>query len=673
MLQLVAARESRIVALDQLLAAPLSSCAMVSTGRETLPVLAISRTPEGALALVDWRADLAESDSPKFDDICLNTGSILDSSLSAEFQAPQQSKLVARWIELSSVAEGGGCLISFNCLREYPECAVLSHHWSPVHQEAAAGKGKDAKASKATKERESTSKPALPQPSEYLSLPPSALAIHTGDASPSTIPLLVFLQSDVTEAESEELQTAFVVVQELVSDRSSVPASFRIEVETAAALPMVSRTIHIPVREGSEGRVVLRLRALSPASLRVDFRCPYPMQLGHIDVLWTAIGGACSRFEGETPPTKALSEQIILRAQISASEEVESSSQELSVVVFHVHDRHLANRVSLLVTDESGMEGESLASLEGSLIATTRHPRLLVARCLATNTDLPSVKWTLYILSKQRVQVKSLIPDAPPQRFSGGYIPNNRLLLFRDVISVDKSSQPLALRLGTSATSMRSASVDDKHSDNLHASIALRLCIYTKIGKKLLCELKGIDILTLYWLPLDQLLSQEDPAVATIIDKSRDKKEKTKKALVTEVLDLLFECFLDECAMSMPSNWRSPLPHSFDLAVGEDAERALEWNLDLIVGKVHRVGHDITDLERFHATKREWEERSASRTERAQAALAYFVAGRHMMSDGVSSENKEESVSLLSQALGKDASEMNTYEDALLEAYLAVI
>ena len=662
-LGLIAARESKILALDRELTGAISKCFMVNTGLEMLPVLATSFAGDASSVLVEWTAEVWRSPESHEGTLEAYQNFGIDDSLSMEFCAPRQSKVESKWVDLNFVAEHEGCIITWDCLTEYTECARLSCHWNPVvHEPSTLGKGKDQKA-KTNKEKE-PSKSVHPLLCEYAPQQPSILAVNIGGSKPNNIPLLIILQADVTQSENEKLQKATVVLEELRFDTYE-PISFRIDIDTSAALPLVSKIIEIPIspRLPFDDNLLLHLRFLSPVSLSVSFRSRFPLKVGDIGSIWSTLGQEYTRLDGEVLPTKAYTEQLLFRAMFSttAENEVDSFHEEPIVVVLHTSDRNLTSRVSILIADESGLDGQSLASLENSVVSAKQVPQLLMARCLPSPNDLPSFKWTLFLMSKQRLQFKSWLPEKPPQRYSGRYVPNNKMRLFRDVISIEKTSQPAALRLSASISNYETEG--KSCTDNFYGCVALKLKIYGKGGENLLCELRGNGAISLFWLPVE-LLSTDDTGASSSPNEKMREKNKTRKPPAPEVLEFLLECSIDEDAMIIPNVWRSAAPPVFDLSISENVEQTFTWNLDLLAGKVHRVGYDTTDIARFSALKNEWEQKDPSRSDRAQAALAYFTNAHNIGA----AEKKVERLSLLSQALSKDAAELGAYEEALAEA-----
>ena len=153
---------------------------------------------------------------------------------------------------------------------------------------------------------------------------------------------------------------------------------------------------------------------------------------------------------------------------------------------------------------------------------------------------LPAFRWKLVVLGHRPFDEPSLPPSTTPailhsplQRYRGVYKDNNSLTIFRDILSVDKTSFPLALRiamaplpLSTVTPSSSSASQnnnsnsnnnDDVHDHyNYHKShqpplnvseeLMFVVRLYRKDDRQLVSETRARGIAQLYNLPLADFL-----------------------------------------------------------------------------------------------------------------------------------------------------------------------
>jgi hypothetical protein len=545
--------------------------------------------------------------------------------------------------------------------------AALSLHWAPAAAELLVS----------PKGQKSTGKDKVPEPlgspkgqkpvfkeksvtpvvCEYSPANPSLVVLDLSERDllygEGYVDLSVVVMADVIEGGASGAGDRVVLVlQELPgADPHKDCFGARLELNSSETpLRLSLHTVRVPTRIASRGKVVLWVRLLTSASVFVGFRSRVPVVAGDAESLWSRhLGGHCVSKEGDSPATAKGTEQLAFRMRLS-SESAEGSDTVLAFM--HIASPAASLRVGLLLTDSSGRGGEPLARLSGGCFTlSSADTVLLIARCLESVDDIPAFKWSVLLLSRHELRCEMLPLDRGVVRYSGSYVPNNRLRIFRDVLSLEKGSNPLAIRVTLGQAG---------GGDDVDKWLVLR--IFRKADKCLVLEATARSSVSLYCLP-EELFARDEPAVEK--DKPKDRKDKQpKKGPAAETVDLVVECTVDERAMAVPGTWRAPTPAVYDADAPADAPRVFPWSLDILCGTVARMAHDISDLERFHAMKAEWEDRSVGRGDRAAAARAY-LSTRQQLGGDPSLTTAAETVALLGNALEKDLVELRAAEDIL--------
>ena len=378
--------------------------------------------------------------------------------------------------------------------------------------------------------------------------------------------------------------------------------------------------------------------------------------IGPAETIWKNLGKPCLVRDGECEATRPSMEQIVCRAPLLLAADGDDDSESPALVFFYVSNRDIANAISLLMlcdarSDVTEEIGYALPTLQGNIISLYAKPnrvKTLIARCYGLENGIvpiPSFTWKLLVLSNKSI-VEPVRPFYEPplnQRYSGSYYPNNKLLLLRDVISVDKQTFPLALRLKISNTS----TIPDGDGSNgaIDPDDVCLVCkLYRASDRKLICEFAGRTLLQLYDIQIRDYLpdGEAEPAYAPPAadakgkapPKKDDKKGKGGGSPGDDGCKILLEVLLDESRMVIPTDWRSKYPFVFDSQLAqastEDASRIskLNWQIEVLGGNVLEMSHDTYDLERYANQKNQWEDSMEGRSERAMAALSYYQERR---------------------------------------------
>ena len=447
-----------------------------------------------------------------------------------------------------------------------------------------------------------------------------------------------------------------IVLQELRTDNKE-PLVMRIELSPAAKIPITRTTFHIPCdRIERSGKLVFWVRIFSKASLHLRVACAVPVVVGDVEDVWAGLGGSVLVREGEAAPSRANTEQLLFRVplQICASESPErmgvlfegggtgtggdaceldplpgsgagaggggggglEDRKDCFVTAFlHIPDRKAARSVSILLGASKG-ETVSLPRIDGNYYLLSGPPsclRTLIGRCFVgdahnrtpSSAMLPAFKWKLVVISWVPLETPTPASLSPSivrglqQRYRGVYRPNKRLILFRDVYSLDPLSFPLALRITTLPLRSTSLVVETLSSSssgsgrgsigpsngpsegdlclNIAEDVSIIVRIYRKSDRQLVSESRARGVVQLYQIALEGLLLPQDHAPVSAPDTpTKPRKAPSKKAgdiktalgkknSVGDEVEFILECSLDETAMVVPPHWHSRVPFSFSL------------------------------------------------------------------------------------------------------------
>jgi len=494
-----------------------------------------------------------------------------------------------------------------------------------------------------------------------------------------------------SEVEVQFLPDTVLVLQELRTDMED-PYIIRVQLGTHR-LPINRVTVHIPVEQLPPKPMLFWVRLFSISSLYCSIHCSAPVTIGPAEQIWESVGGKTTVFTGETAPTPIGIERMFFRLPLKGENSITSaltcdsdviqeateetfstvSSEDMAICYLSIIQKDVTPYVSILLRDDATKNKMPLPLLDGNMIPiSSGHMKTMFGRCFHATAHLPGFTWKLLFLHQQPIAAVPSPQINCLQRFQGVYRPNNRLLLFRDILRVETHSFPFALRISTS-------SLPDIIEDiNVEEDLCLLVKTYRKADRKLVGEFRSRGVVHMYkvedtgFLPDPVIETEAEIIEASQLDngkrrtstqkgnikpvpvpKKDDKlKKDLKKVETTDFIEVLIECYLDETAMNIPHHWRSRFPFEFstinsiDPEMLDSSQNDLEahdftksftssdngrlpsdpqfiWNLDVLSGNILGVSHDTYDLERYTAMKNAWEAAQEGREEQATAAVSY--------------------------------------------------
>ena len=427
-----------------------------------------------------------------------------------------------------------------------------------------------------------------------------------------------------------------VILQEIRTDGAE-PYVMRAELSSAARIPLTRTTFHIPSERAdkSTGRMVFWVRLFSEASVHMFISSLAPVVLGEAEEVWSGMGGSVLVREGEAAPPRHHTEQLLFRVPLqlespgkSCNDESEKNGNKESVAkpllhysphassnsskdsqtehqvtaFLHISCREVARSVSLIL---SSGEAVSLPRIDGNcFLLSSRGNTVMTGRCYVSDCAhrvLPAFKWKLIIissvaLSELTASTSTSIVKALQQRYRGYYRPNDRLMIFKDIYSIDSATFPIALRISLDSLSVSSTSTLDileglgqgqglEDGQGANTSINMEdvyfiVRLYRGTDRTLIAESRGRGVLQLYHISLDSLLSTtlpeqvNTPNLETLVKSRKVSAKKTcdlkgtglgRKNLQGNEVELIVECTVDEGAMLVPPLWRSRIPFNFNI------------------------------------------------------------------------------------------------------------
>ena len=702
--------------------------------------------PGAVKLLVDWETSpppplpimtqLSPEDAAK--------DSILDRMKREAPSLPLSTILQMRWITVQYLVDNGAFCFSFDTMVRSPKKAVLGWHWcapsgSLADSKAAKdvkGRGKDAKVGGAS---ETSSDPCV----DPGSLPPvllklssaaffvpaesalsaTAMIISAKDAeaqaaidaqagqlehfsfSPTVmkplsthLSLSVMIHADLP-TETLNIPSDVVVVLQEVRSHGEEPLVLRVELSARTGIPMTRSTYHIPAdRINPVEPMLFWVRMFTQASVYLSFGCSVEIAVGEAQSIWQDMGRSVLVREGEASVTCPATEQMLhkiplqLQAEEVSDENSSGDADDVALFFLHVANRNIAKCVSAMVLgDRRASQTEQayfMPRLEGVMIPISSSvPRQVVARVYPPDdglTPIPAFPWKAIVLSRKPLiePIAEVQVGAVVSRYSGKYHPNHDLVLFRDILAIDKNSFPAAVRIamdslvvGPAAVMSSNTSPEEVPEPLTAAAVALvgldlkeGICIvlrtYRKSNRKLIGEYRGRGIMQVYNIAIDGFLEDgeeppapipagaaPDPKAKGAPPKKDDKKGANGGApAAVEGVEIIFECKVDETAMQVPAEWRCRLPYTFDSVLASEAVQAdvnvpvidasslavlplhtvapvapkFGWQMDMLAGIVTSSRHDVTDLEEFANIKNAWEDAQEGRATKAAAALAHY-------------------------------------------------
>ena len=504
---------------------------------------------------------------------------------------------------------------------------------------------------------------------------------------------------DVAEgSHTEEVRDpeAVLVLQELRTDGEE-PLVMRIQLGSSMLVPLTRATFHIPLAKVPHAPFVFWVRLFSRSSLHLTVHCGAPVTLGSAADLWTSMGGKVLTMSGECSATPAETERLLFRIPLSldCDKDNESSLETLNdnaICFVNLSRKDLSSVVSLLTYDDFTHDVTPSARLEGCVVALSgKSAKTVIGRCFHPTRSLPSFNWKFLLLHQHPVSSPPPAEIRNIKRFRGLYRPNNRLVLFRDVLCVEPTSPPLALRVSVSALT-DGLGMENEELESIGESTALVVRTYRKSDRKIVSEYNARGIVQMYKIDLEGFYPDTDEN-GSIVSLQRQasynkphrrssntstvsasspavKKEGAKKDVVRakkdlkESVEIIVECALDLRAMVVPASWRARTPYEYcpdktvaaaiaEVEVGDSLSTTgsspclsrvpsvplvpiFQWTMDILGGAVLSVSHDTYDLQRLAAMKNSWEDASEGREERAYAAASYLQERKKLLTLGIS-------------------------------------
>ncbi len=738
--QQIALREQQINEINSKLGSPFSEgFVLVTTNSagavQIHPILAISYASHDAEGddfremklLVQWKIEKTVKQLE--DERMLNNTSLTPYLGGLDQPSPPSTQICMEWISMKDLVTHSSYIYSVNTLTTVSSREALGWHWLASTAALDAGKGKDAK-----KGAKVEATPVTSEAVDQGAMPPVLLSIDTASffSIQSTQPnddseaaaaiaaqqdelasvtnnityvpkaayltVSVYIHGDMLQAPvTDDNSSTVIVLQELRFDGAADPLVMRIELSGKSSIPYTRGTFQIPYAKVSPTQPLLFwVRLFSTSSVYMTFGASVNFAIGPAETIWKNLGKPCLVRDGESEATRPSKEQIVCRAPLLLAADGDDDSESPALVFFYVSNREIANAISLLmlcdarsdVTDEIGY---ALPTLQGNIVSLYTRPnrvKTLIARCYGLENGkvpIPSFTWKLLVLSNKSI-IEPVRPFYEPplnQRYSGSYYPNNKLLLLRDVISVDKQTFPLALRFIVSNTS--TIPTEDGSNAAIDPDDVCLVCkLYRASDRKLICEFAGRTLLQLYDIQIRDYLpdGEAEPVYAPPAadakgkapPKKDDKKGKGGGSPGDDGCKILLEVLLDESRMVIPTDWRSKYPFVFDSQLAQASTEGvskiskLNWQVEILSGNVLEMSHDTYDLERYANQKNQWEDSMEGRSERAMAALSYYQE-RKLLNENATNEPVTLTDALLEKlgtALEKELAIVKSREELLL-------
>jgi hypothetical protein len=659
----------------------------------------------------------------------------------------------SEWLTINELVERNAVVFNFNTKLRTPNSAALGWHWQPCNEivggkDSKGGKGKDKSdlqvdvlcedrgalpavllkinsSSFFTKEEVPESTPeekeikeAIEAQSEALGSSEQDLTKYTPNSSHLSVALLICADLTADEATGDvltkrELSDGVVVVLQELRDDGKEPIVLRFELGKDSFLPMSRTTFHIDAnRLNPTTPSVFWVRLFTKASVYLTINSGAEVSVGPAETIWGDLGKKLFVKEGTTLGVRPFSEQLLFRVPLNLEIIDDNENDSDSIIVFlQISEREIASTVSLLIqadyNAENGEESFVLPRLNGNVItmcSSLKKVKTLIARCFPGNNGnsaIPEFNWKLICLSNKAIKEPKLYNEQIlSQRFSGFFYPNNKLIVFQDVISVDKDSFPLALRLTLENLECDENNSEDKPKYDVSEDTVFIVKTYRKSDRKLIGQFVAQGMIQLYDIQIDNYLedSEEAPGGVPQLDakgkpivKSDPKGGKT----AADGTQILFEVSVDESQMNVPNEWRARFPFTFDNSIASACSSAqlnegiaqpapvgtapypvgitslkpyFRWQIDILAGSVIEMSHDIFNLQRQVELKNKWETTTDGRAKRAIAAGSYYkekIAEQIKKSNNESTEVNQDMVKFLASALIKDASILQPREELI--------
>ena len=605
---------------------------------------------------------------------------------------PQQTAVSTRYLTLRQLLDAEASFFRVVKTDTLPYHCALSHPWratAPMKEDKAAAKAVKGKPAAS----DLTYEPAGPLPSTLIHLDLSAFLSADSNQEDKLMRLSVTVQCDLVKPlhPSEQHQvdsgsnaciitlkpirtTPFLAEQ---SDEVVYEHKFSIGQQIARD----AYTFSIPLSQllGPNGGAyaLLSLDLQSRASLHLSFSCNAPVVVDSVEKTAAKLGLHVVSFSGTANITPQGTDQLLFRYPLpkdvdaggpvadSGLAEDTSQTNSCSAVYYPfidlsstVAESHISlSVVSSTANQDAPFTRTSIHNKRG-YESTPIGDYYLVGMISSKGVtcSIPASAWSFSMLSSLPLPVT--VPHIPlysplALRYLGEYAPNNKQLLFKDVLSVDKASFPLAIQLSLS-------NIATKAVENAQ----LVLTVYLRPTMTVLQRVCGSIVGGLECLSIP--LSLMEAPVSGVPDKHKA----STSSLPSASVDLLFECqIMPTSSSSSSSPYYSPYPYSFAATLPRDAEHVsptdlshntpfhpailFKWYLDFLSGRVLSVAPDGTEAERFQRVKASWAKEDQHRYKKADLARQFFNNQQQ-----VSPQDDALNLKILSEILGRPVAEL---------------
>lgn len=437
-----------------------------NNGMRVLPILAVSFPDDQTLSredriantlfLTHWHRGEMIFAEPKGDEACKGIGGAMEEALTRPI--PGSCNVTQDWMSLKFFLEKGATMFCLDTLVCTPNKALLGWHWMPALEEVAAVDPK-AKGKKPVKDPklEQTNTSIVVNPGElptmFLKMDTSGVTVDTPD-----ITLTVFVHNDVLQQVTEEAESVFprgntmLLLEEIIQNGEDASAPLRVSVElmTNELLPFTKISVQLPSAQLSKcPSTVFSIRIIGNGSSLVQFGAGVPIEVGEGYKIWESVAGKHVLVrDGEvTKPVRCEGESLVFRQLLQLSAGVSGGSTVMAFL--HVSDKEIFKCINQVIALDDLVDNNYtlLPRPNGNYIKVTPETAvLLVGRIYHYATHLPGFTWKLTVISDLPLQPHNVLTETTADKHIGGYRPNNKAMLFRDVISAEKESFPLSIR-----------------------------------------------------------------------------------------------------------------------------------------------------------------------------------------------------------------------------------
>ena len=555
------------------------------------------------------------------------------------------------------------------------------------------------------------------------------------------------------EAEPQTTTTAaLLVLQQLDLEMKAAPLTWHVDLSKASDyskdLPFTKCTFQLPAQAfSSTGQAKFLLRLFgSDASVSIRISSCVGVKIGKPLDLWSssppvtaAVEDAAAPAEatetentgeessssskpckviersGKVPATPAKIEQILFRQVLPLCPQ----DKEAIHLCLDLWSSIYPTGVDFVFVQESETAGDgyiTISRLNGTIIKIPKNANCTLVGRRFTDVASAEMSFKLTLLSSDEISfaentslAKALtekengnsmlsvddiasgdaLPKTQVSRFSSAYTPNNKLLLLRDVYTVDKAHFPLSLRFDVQALEPvvkegeaapaegEEAPVPKSKDDDPLSALGLTnedislVVRFVRLSDGVTVRtISGRGIIQVYNVELDwfkttegEIATGKDLALAEAVggkggkDKGKGAAEEAPATVAAsgELVEFGIEFALDDTRMSIPPEMMSRLPYRCDLIgsgpytppEGESEELSLEsgslgdvatvgrigtpvpffkWYVSIVGGIINSIRHDTSELEKLANLKNSWEEGSEGRWGRSAAAVKYYYA-----------------------------------------------